>query len=271
MTLRIKLIPAVFVALIILPVSFAQAVESEPNVLEKLRSLKATKIAQLIQDCNDTQKELEKCTRARVVPERNRSSKDSTREKYQKPKPLTYSSREGKTDAINALQEKLERLQQNLARVKANDLNIIIADVFREPFAVGQIGRIYFNVKEHPQRMRINTVIDENNCLVDFKIGTLTKREPTMAVELGGESVEGYNLRHGATRERTIDEDYENPSSIIKTIWLKGFKTSGRVDESEIDNPPILIITGTRTYDTIMGTKRTVYVFEPLKIPANAL
>jgi hypothetical protein len=271
MTSRIKLIPAVFVALIILPVSFAQAVEPEPNVLEKLRSLKATKIAQLVRDCNYTQQELDKSMRARIVPESNRSSKGSTREKYQKPKPLIYPSREDKTAAINALREKIEILQQNLAKAEANDLNIIIEDVFREPFAVGQIGRVHFD-KEHPlQRMRINAIIDKNNCLVDFKIGTLIKREPTMGVELGGESVEGYNLRHGATRERTIDEDYGNPLSVIKTIWLKGFKTNGRVDGSEIDNPPILIITGTRTYDTIMGTKRTVYVFEPLEIPTNAL
>jgi hypothetical protein len=142
MTSRIKLIPAVFVALIILPVSFAQAVESEPNALEEFRSLKAKKIAQLTQDCNDTQKELEKCMRARIVPERNRSSKDSTREKYQKTKPLTYPSREDKAAAINALREKLEILQQNLARAEANDLNIIIEpNVRRKPIIESDVRR----------------------------------------------------------------------------------------------------------------------------------
>lgn len=276
MTSRIKLIPAVFVALIILPVSFAKAVESEPNFLEELRSLKTAKIAQLIQDCNYTQYELEKCMRARIVPVRNISSKDSTdstREKYQKPKPLTYPSREAKRAAIDDLQRKLEILQQNLARVKANDLNIIIEDVFREPFAVGQIGRIDFD-KEHPrQRMRINTIIDGNNCLVDFKIATLPSRKPTMARIIDTQNIDTDVLAKYAAhpREATIEEDYKNPLSVIKTIWLRGFKTSGRVDGSEIENPPILVITGTRAYDTIMGAKSTVYVFEPLEIPANAL
>jgi hypothetical protein len=257
------------IILLLLPVSFAQAVESKPNVLEKVRSLKATKIAQLTQDCNDTQKELEKCMRARIVPERNRSSRDSTRENYQKPTPLTYPSREDKRAAIDALQEKIEILQQNLARAEANDLNIIIENVFREPFAVGQIGKIHFD-KEHPlQRMRINSIIDKNNCLVDFKISELPRggHGSTQEIDTGQMSLHAMAMEPAPTLA-TLEEDYRNPLSIIKTIWLKEFNTSGKADGSEIVEPLILIITGTRT---IPHFTDTVYVFEPLEIPANAL
>jgi hypothetical protein len=56
-----------------------------------------------------------------------------------------------------------------------------------------------------------------------------------------------------------------------QNICLRGVSTEGLISGSTIKPPPFLVITGTQDYFTPVGAKQTVYVFEPLKIPADAL
>jgi hypothetical protein len=47
-------------------------------------------------------------------------------------------------------------------------------------------------------------------------------------------------------------------------IWLEGFSTAGKVDGSTINIPHPIRISGTKSYITVLGAQRTVFVAEPL-------
>ena len=208
------------------------AIASDVNVIEQFRSLKATKISQLRQDVNNTEKELERCIRAPIK-----------------------SSQEGKEKraAIDALRAKIRTLQSNIVRAETNDVNIIV-EPFRLPFQVGQIGRIgdviYGGYKQeftHEQRFKIISIINDRESLVEFEISSHFARFNNLGMGVGRSEV------------------------MTKNVWLRGISTDGLITGSFIRPSGLFVITGTHDYETVLGDKQTVYVFEPLKIPADAL
>jgi len=52
---------------------------------------------------------------------------------------------------------------------------------------------------------------------------------------------------------------------VEKVFWLKGVSTEGVVDKSRLEYDKPLQITGTKTYDTAVGTS-TVFVLEPIDL-----
>jgi hypothetical protein len=231
----------------------ALAVVADANILDHLRSLKAGKIAQLSNDCNKAEEELARCIRAPI--------KSFQKQNPQKPAlldvPVNPVQRKDphkeKRAAIDAMREKVLDLQQNISRAEANDMNIII-EPFQSHFYIGQIGRvgetIYGGTGQritHHQGFKVISIINDLEALIEFSITGYFTRFNSFGAGLGGGEFE------------------------TKNIWLRGVSTAGLITGSSVKPPPLLIITGTQDYFTPVGAKQTVFVFEPLKIPADAL
>lgn len=68
-----------------------------------------------------------------------------------------------------------------------------------------------------------------------------------------------------------IGEPISNPERLFRTVWLKGVQTDGFADDtSQIVNHHF-VITGTKTYDTAMGSHTTLYIIEPVILSPKRL
>lgn len=66
----------------------------------------------------------------------------------------------------------------------------------------------------------------------------------------------------------TVDYRAHNPTRytpITTNVWVKGLNTVGLVDNSKLEYSGLLKATGTKTYTTVSGTGKTVFVLEPYR------
>ncbi|HLB74545.1 MAG TPA: hypothetical protein VJJ98_11035 [Sedimentisphaerales bacterium] len=85
-------------------------------------------------------------------------------------------------------------------------------------------------------------IIDANNMIVEITIG--------YKAEYPRFSTTGVPSRH---------------IGITKLIWLKGVSTAGLVDNSKVNCPDPMKVTGTKTYTAVTGALRTTFVLEPYR------
>jgi hypothetical protein len=99
-------------------------------------------------------------------------------------------------------------------------------------------------------------IIDANNMIVKLSVGvsrvnprlrgkTAVVTRPGL-VSPKGLAMEGYPVYH------------------TKTVWLKGINTTGLADNGGIDLNCLCHITGTKSYTTVTGAQRTIFVMEPV-------
>jgi hypothetical protein len=241
----------IILSLLLFLSSRAGAVIADANILNQLRFLKADKIAQLIADCNNAEKELARYVRAPIKPYRKQASrKDVLMDIPPNPVQRKDPAKE-KRAVIDDLRAKTQVLQRRIALVEANDLNLIVP-VFETPFRIGDIGRlgdVHYGGRgqdfTHQQRFRIISIFSGDESLVEFEISAYFTRHNDIGMGVG-------------------------PGEILsKNVCLRGVSTAGLITGSPIKPPPFLIITGTQDYFTPVGAKQTVFVFEPLEIPVN--
>lgn len=226
------------------------AVTADANVMQHIRRMKSDEITILHHDCNELQQQIRKCRYAKVVSPKPESSFDDRtdkpdRQNSQRSQQITFKSREEKLKKLRDLQNELVKLQQNISDLEANEISILVP-IFTLPFRIGQFGRLGIN-KYTEQKFRIISIVDENNSIVEFDIGSFYERHNSLGMGVG------------------------RPTPILKTVWLRNVSTAGLVDRSKVTPPPFLIITGTQDYENPIGAKQTVYVFEPLTIDPNDL
>ena len=225
------------------------SVIADANIISQIRSWKASKSEQLSQSIEDTKRELMLTRRARVLTQHERDKlnsgyrrSDRENKNPRKKDVLVFSGKEAKQEAIDKLQSSIEKMQYQFDRIEANDLNCIV-DPFKS-FGVGRIGRVGTSIMGIEQEMRIIGIINDHESIVEYTVNY-------QLISVGG--------------------PVKYPESVTKTIWLRGVSTVGKVDRSSITPPPLLIITGTKDYETVLGAKQTVFVMEPLDIPPDSL
>lgn len=62
---------------------------------------------------------------------------------------------------------------------------------------------------------------------------------------------------------------FVNYTPIEATVWLKGVYTQGYADGTRININHHFAVTGTKTYETAMGSKKTIYAIEPIILSPN--
>ena len=70
-------------------------------------------------------------------------------------------------------------------------------------------------------------------------------------------------------RRKTAVRVLVSTERIVKTIWVTGLSTEGLADDVYKKDllPGIFIIAGTKSYTTVNGAKRTVYLAKPVVSP----
>ena len=169
----------------------------------------------------------------------------------------TYPDKESKQKDITRIRGELSWQNAIRAGIEANDMNWLI-DTFMPPFQVGQIGKMGTGSGHVSQSMRVLGIVDSRTALVEYTVDE-------EIVSSGGSG--GFGSTQG--RFLTGRSSGGVPYPVTKTIWLTGIDTTGLVDRSEVIPPRFMIITGTKDYETVLGAKQTVFVFEPLEIPSG--
>ena len=222
--------------------------ETDANIIAELRHQKARKISHFAAECNAIERRIADYQLGRIVPDNQKSKRKSVR--------VTFPTREAKREAITDLKLRLVNLQRDIEFAEANNIALLISP-FQTPFYIGQFGSFGLlcdTLFEGYQYFRILTIIDENNALAEFIISVtyISPRGPRESQHLVG--IPGPPVyRHSKT----------------EIVWLRGIKTAGLVNGSKVSPPLYMIITGTQDYHTPIGSKETVFVFEPLEIPEN--
>jgi hypothetical protein len=229
--------------------TLAYAVPADANIIQQIRGWKTLKQSQLSQSIEDTKDELMVSRRVRVLTQHERDKLNSgygrsnrENKNSRKKDVRTFSSEDEKREKLNELQSKLKEYQHRFDAVEANDMNYIV-DPFKS-FGVGRIGRVGPSVEGMMQGMQIIGIINDHESIVEYTVNY-------QLISVGG--------------------PVKYPDPVTATIWLKGVSTAGLVDRSLIVPPPVLIISGTKDYETVLGAKNTVFVFEPLDIPPDSL
>lgn len=120
-------------------------------------------------------------------------------------------------------QEQQKLDEENQKKEAAEKAEALIKSHFSRPLSVGQIARL--------DNFKTIQIIDSNNMIVEW--------------------LDGYTSgRYG--------------SRITETIWIKGINTQNMADEQRVEvREQAFKITGTKTYEVVMGGTRTVFVLEP--------
>lgn len=124
-----------------------------------------------------------------------------------------------------------------------------ISGKFVRPLKVGQTAYLKDNFA------KVEQVINAKNMLIDIITGYET---------IPGTAPRQWTAREAGhlTRAPTI---YEPQRPVHEVVWLRGIDTKGLADGSKVELDKPLKITGTETYETIMGGSKTVFVLEPAK------
>ncbi len=133
------------------------------------------------------------------------------------------------TKRVQFLEEKLD---PNLKTIREFSKKHEIATKFKPPLKIGQIGYMGGD-----NAFKVEQIIDEKNMIVDFIVESPTRGVPS-----------GRILRTGYS----------------KIVWVSGIDTSNFVDGKSIRYTRPLEITGTKSYETVMGGTKTVFLLEPL-------
>jgi hypothetical protein len=134
--------------------------------------------------------------------------------------------------------EQFEQEQKKLDEEKQKDAAVeaLIKPYFSSPLSVGQIARLR-NYYDQTQEIKTVQIIDSNNMIVELYSAMFAKN--------------GKNILYfiGMCKE---------------VVWIRGIDTRKMADEQsiEIGDQPFKI-TGTKTYEVVMGGTRTVFVLEP--------
>jgi hypothetical protein len=125
---------------------------------------------------------------------------------------------------------------------------LVIEPYFTYPLSVGKIAKVgVIESKDsqpdsfkYKQYLVARTIIDSNNAIAEFKINT------------------------GASAFK--------PIPVYDTlVWVKGVDTKGIADDQLLlpEGDYVFKVTGTKSYDTVMGAKKTVFVLEPYEPNLN--
>lgn len=76
-------------------------------------------------------------------------------------------------------------------------------------------------------------------------------------------------IRMVAARDPTYEEIKAHKFDV--TVWLKGVQTKGRADNTLLKVNHYFAVTGTKTYDTAIGSHTTLYVIEPVILSPKRL
>jgi hypothetical protein len=115
---------------------------------------------------------------------------------------------------------------------------------------------------------RVLQVVDGENMLVEIKIlprprefKGITESKVTWP-EVKGPLTAAMKEARGFTPSKAPADTFI--TTVEETVWVKGIRTTGLVDEGGLDIKVPLEITGTQSYTTLSG-QTTVFLLEPLK------
>lgn len=147
--------------------------------------------------------------------------------------------------------EFLESVQSDLlSRVRALEEKLYGPGGEKKKFSGRlQVGQIAYLDKNSP---RIEQILDKQNMLVEITIGERAYRSSTIPRE-----------------SRFLTQIPMRYEPIKELVWIKGIDTFGLVDGKSVEIKQLMKITGTKTYETVMGSK-TVFLFEPHKVENSA-
>jgi len=168
---------------------------------------------------------------------------------------------------IEQQEKKIKRLREDLQAEKEE--NQRLTKICRE-------AGINFEKTERPM------VVDYQVCQTPIKPAVLSDSMET----LGFTKLEVGELGwiNGLKIEQIIDannaiviiqletgEPVTNMGVPIRTVWLKGVQTDGLADDKWLTINHHFVITGTKTYNTAMGSHKTLYVIEPVILSPKRL
>ena len=228
-------------------------VVADANIMSRIRQMKAGKIADLIFECNSIERTISDYQFAHIVPEDRKPKRKSVR--------VSFPTREKKREAIDDMRAKLDKSHHDLDSAKTDNIALFIPR-FSTPFYVGQIGQLGplgslgDKIDSGNQCFHILTIVDESNAIANFLISV------SYSAPYRRESRESQHLV--GIPGPLVDEHIHK-----KVVWLRGIKTAGLTDSSNVSPSLYMIITGTQDYHAPIGSKETVFVFEPLEFPGN--
>jgi hypothetical protein len=177
-------------------------------------------------------------------------------------KPLSKYDKKGKKrKELEHYKSLIDIKKREIKRIDANDYNLIVP-IFDDKFSVGKIGRlgeIVFDlpngVQTHNQYFKIISIADDNNALVEFSVSAYLQDISSMH----GKQIISDTLKD-------VPRIYDVVPVTIN-VWLRGISTSNLVSDSVLHPTGFFIITGTHDYETVLGNKQTVFIFESLQVP----
>lgn len=145
---------------------------------------------------------------------------------------------------LERIENRIDLLEQKIFPSTKQKNHILIEAKFKLPLELGQIA--YLNRGNYP---RVEQVVDKINMLIDITIGQEFRRSSSFP----------------APRESRFLTSAPGGRyyPITRLIWIKGLKTSGIVDGKKLTIAIPMTITGTKTYTTVTGGSKTIFVFEP--------
>jgi hypothetical protein len=113
------------------------------------------------------------------------------------------------------------------------------------PPSLSGFTKIEIDALDWVDTLRIQRIIDTNNAIVEI---VLHNDDGTVGI--------------GSGISTTIP---------CQTVWLKGVQTNGFADDTRQTINHYFAVTGTKTYQTAMGSQKTLYVIEPVILSPKRL
>jgi cell division protein FtsB len=160
-------------------------------------------------------------------------------------------------DRIAALEAENAKLRAELAEAKAGattrPAEPEVKPYFQEPIQVGDVAVA--------EGYRIVQIQGKDEALVEVKIKGMPKYSGSGQ---GTGAVYGPGSRMQPVFTKAQDLLEWQPFA----LWLKGVSMTGKADDLQVPGKTTLKITGSKTFTTVTGAKRTVFVAEP-PMPAS--